>query len=275
MGWDGAVSAGLLLVASGILAGCTEAPNSTSGEGGTNVSGPKVPLPNATAPWIQLSNCTQSVLVYELPFPLVDAVVPDAFEVWGLVPGLAGINVFALDCGRVLGNGSTYDRAGFFWSVAFVYTKNSSWGQSGFLDYYVLDFATSLDALVANLSAGGITITPGQMNRARTALPGGEDFWTWDVRTDGWNAQIIEHHFTESPQTNQFSVQLWFGAGPFRKIAANETYSVFSLTNAGSLTLGGSSRLQQAIVSPATAWEGSRYVNVEWAWEISSGEYRE
>lgn len=261
----------LLLAAA--LAGCTastDAPTPTNGSTGGGGNG--TALPNATYPLIRLQGCTELFAFIDVPEDLVRPALPPAFVPFGLFPGLAQVWIIALDCEKGSDNATTWGAYSVYMAGITVNVVNTSWGESGYSDHYVLDFATNGDALRAALGFHNISVDAATVGIDRTPLPEavGGTLWSWDVKAPAWESKFHHRMRAEDTQPDTFASSEWFGTGPYRRLFLDQNMTVDSLTQTGEVVLDGESRLEAALGTSAFGYKGSTWVNSDWAMRVDA-----
>lgn len=258
----------LILLLTGSLAGCI---------GAKPVETPTPTLP--TLPPIpeldvfQFEDCTQIVMLFASSPAVVARVVPDAFEPFGLTPGDAALLAFGAECGRVADKQAVYGAVSLFWTIAFATPKNLSWTASGYIDYYVFDFVVSSQPLSDAMNRLGLGTRVGTVSAMKQPLPTAGQVWAWDVRAGDIAASFAHRMNSEDPQPNPAKAFLWFGQGPFVRVARNATSTVDILINSGEMVMTGPSRFLEARPGPGP-FVGTSDVSLQQVFSVSRELYQ-
>lgn len=234
--------------------------------------GPGEPaFPNSTYSMAQMLGCREIRVSLEVPLATLRPLVPDAFDILGLVPGVTGSLLIKLfDCERSLDNGSVFGPARFWEVLVRAYPANESWSVEGYLDFYLLESATDSGGFLGFLTNQSVEAVRANISAIQVDVPGGARAEAWSIEAASWAARFQFPHVPDpTPQNLTGKANLWYGAGPFGRLAHERTHVGDSQLTAGELLVTGPSKLGAAMGLPATSYlsDSSRDVDSVFRYE--------
>lgn len=265
------VLAGLLPILSGCLQG---SPRACPSGGCANESAPgDLVLPKTRFESVQFLNCTEAFLTFDVATPLVDPLIPDAFEPVGLIPGTTALRVVAQDCPRVVASNQTLGATLLYWTFAYVHPVNASWGERGYLDWYLFDYAATAPEVVAVLKSLGVQAASASIQKQDLPLPAEGRVVEWQVKGSGFSSSFHYRTHADQPQRLGATFHLWFGETEFHRVNNQMSYHVDTVFAAGEFVTMGESRFGKALPAPATVWQGTTYDDFTAVWQFDPRTY--
>lgn len=252
------------------LAGCLQQPPTPT----EPADGTALVQPQPGRPMFQFLNCTVIGMELEVPKELVRGVIPPAFEPYGAAPYLVGLRVVEWSCPRTVSNESVYGPTSEFFTFAFAYPKNHSWAERGYINWYLLDYATSSQALASHLAALGVPAQAGEVSLSLQDLPAGGQLGQGRAVTQNFTAEFRYRTGDDTPQAGGGLYQLWYGTTTFRRSFFQNDGHVESIVPVGELILQGSTRLGAIYNSPLAVWQGGSHDDDSWVWTFDEQEFR-
>lgn len=195
--------------------------------------------PNGLNATMQLEGCTGGVGSIEVEPSAAQSVVPDDFTVRGLTPFTASFLYDALQCSRLVANGTVFTDAFLLSAQVTVTPKNHTWADNR-LPRYAVETVVGAKEMVPALQGLRLSAVAAVFERSpqTTANGGYLDVWKVTAPSCTYSFAFATMGLPTSATSGQFAI--WSGPKPFVRLNEDTHYQYDSLVNEAPFTATGS-----------------------------------